>query len=1041
MNNLKSSPSDTVNQQTEEPQGALALRTAWVMFAASVTLVILYAILAWQMQAWQMAALTGLIVAYGAGAFAGIRYIQNKRADTGLWIIIIGMYLVFPGATLLIADIGVIFALACVILTYVVSRNLPEEQSARAVYISLGAAALTVVLHFLNLSYRLTVPVLQTVIPAITALIVLVASYFFISQSWNKSSLRNKLITIMLVVALIPLAIITFLSDRSTRASLTDDANEKLRAAAISVSSELDSFILSSLDTARYQAHLPAVVNFMSMPPEKRAGSAKETNLTNFLLAASYKDPVYITSIAVLDEKGITLADTSVADIGSSHASREYFKQATSTGLPYASGVEYDQVTKSASLYFAAPITNADGKIVGVFRIRYAAAILQEILTQKAGLVGEASFAVLLDKNYIRLAHGTARELVYKSVVPLDAAKLATLQEQRLMPPGTSEELSTNIARFAKGLDNYKETPFFEAELHATGIKNIDQVAVVESNIQPWLVVFAQPQEIFLQPINAQTQASVIVALVIALGVGIFGLFVAQSLSGPIVRLTETAEEIAKGDINIQAKVESGDEIGALATTFNRMTQQLRDFIGTLESRVAERTRNLELAAEVGRTVSQVRALNVMLTDAAEIIRAQFNLYYTQVYLINPSQTALLLKAGTGHVGAELLKRNHQLVLNTNSINGRAAVERKSVVISDTAASGTFKPNPLLPDTRSEMAVPLLVGDRVVGVLDMQSIVPGSLSQDVLPAFEALAGQFAIAIQNATLLDETEQARAEVEAQARRLSRANYHDYLDAIHLPEETGYVFQNNTVTPLTVADGNAEENSSAIVAPISVTGESLGNLVVELGAASPLVKTDELVTAIARQVAEHIESLRLLETAERYRAEAEESSRRTTREGWQEYIETKKSGALGYLYNLTEVKQKDASLPDETEGVELPLKVRGEKIGNLSIHNINPGDSESIELANAVAERLSAHIENLRLSQQTMERAQREQILRQVTSAVRGSTDPEIIIRTAVRELGSIFGRNTMIQIKTQESKEPSVPGNGNQTPTVTDQVTEA
>jgi hypothetical protein len=73
--------------------------------------------------------------------------------------------------------------------------------------------------------------------------------------------------------------------------------------------------------------------------------------------------------------------------------------------------------------------------------------------------------------------------------------------------------------------------------------------------------------------------------------------------------------------------------------------------------------------------------------------------------------------------------------------------------------------------------------------------------------------------------------------------------------------------------------------------------------------------------------------------------------------------------------------------------------------------------------------------------MERAQREQILRQVTSAVRGSTDPEIIIRTAVRELGSIFGRNTMIQIKTQESKEPSVPGNGNQTPTVTDQVTEA
>jgi putative methionine-R-sulfoxide reductase with GAF domain len=117
-------------------------------------------------------------------------------------------------------------------------------------------------------------------------------------------------------------------------------------------------------------------------------------------------------------------------------------------------------------------------------------------------------------------------------------------------------------------------------------------------------------------------------------------------------------------------------------------------------------------------------------------IRSRFDLYYAQVYLTNPAQNALLLEAGTGTVGAELVGRGHRLPLNTASINGRAAMEKQSVVISDTGTSATFKPNPLLPDTRSEMAVPLLVGEKVVGVLDLQSQNPGTLNQDILPAFE-----------------------------------------------------------------------------------------------------------------------------------------------------------------------------------------------------------------------------------------------------------------------------------------------------------------
>lgn len=468
---------------------------------------------------------------------------------------------------------------------------------------------------------------------------------------------------------------------------------------------------------------------------------------------------------------------------------------------------------------------------------------------------------------------------------------------------------------------------------------------------------------------SAFRQALINGGIVLIIGL-VLGLFMAYLIAVSILRrlrdLTSSAAAMQEGNLDQAVAVVGRDEVSLLGTTFNSMASQLKNLFGTLEQRVAERTRNLELAAEVGRTVSQVRALDVMLKDAAELIRKQFDLYYVQVYLADASQTNLILQSGTGKVGAELVGRGHRLQLNTASINGRAAIEKNSVVITDTTASATFKPNPLLPDTRSEMAVPLLVGEKVVGVLDMQSKHAESLNKDILPAFEALAGQLAIAIQNANLLAEANQARAEVEAQARRQSRANWADYLDAIHKPEETGFVFEQNKVIPLT-QDEPVKEN--ALTAPIAVTGEALGNLVVEMEGGSPIARTEELVNTVARQVAQQIESLRLLESAERYRIEAEEVSRRLTREGWKNYAENA-SKSLSYIYDLKEVKpyQRNGNQQVEDAATSLPLKIRDEVIGKLAIQGIEAGDSESVELANAVAERLSLHIENLRQFDET-------------------------------------------------------------------------
>ncbi len=203
-------------------------------------------------------------------------------------------------------------------------------------------------------------------------------------------------------------------------------------------------------------------------------------------------------------------------------------------------------------------------------------------------------------------------------------------------------------------------------------------------------------------------------------------------------------------------------------------------------------------------------------------------------------------------------------------------------------------------------------------------------------------------------------------------------------------------------------------------------------ELAGQSPISRTSELVNTVARQMAQQIENLRLLENAERYRSEAEEASRRITHEGWKNFVQENTGEGTSYLYDLKEVKPylSNGIQQPETDGLTLPLKVRDETIGKLVVQGIDKTNNEAIDLANAVAERLSAHIEGLRLSNQTehalfttQRQAEREQALRQITSAVRGSTDPATILRSAARELGTFLGRKTVIRLTTDSHTEGS------------------
>lgn len=427
--------------------------------------------------------------------------------------------------------------------------------------------------------------------------------------------------------------------------------------------------------------------------------------------------------------------------------------------------------------------------------------------------------------------------------------------------------------------------------------------------------------------------------------------------------------------------------------------------VGSLESAVALKTRDLTLAVEVGHSLTQVRNLDILLNEAVNLIRTRFNLYHTQIYLIDGATQQLVLKAGTGPAGAELLRRNHQLPIDFTSLNGTAAVNKEPIVVGNTQSNPHFRPNPLLPATRSESAIPLLIGNQVLGVLDLQSEQLNGFSPENLPAFETVANQLAIAIENANLFSTTQQSKAELEQLTQRMVAENWANFMNAVDRPEQIGYVYERGQLRPTpSLFIPQPEEN--LLTTAITLGNQPIGKI--ELVTETDQSWTDEQIefaNIVAQQIAQQLENLRLLAEARQYRSQAERAVRQLTREGWATYAS--QHNTTGYLYDGQQVQEiSDSSRPEQPHH---PLSIRGEAIGYLTLTANESSNTEDNELiVRAISERLSDHIENLRLSQQTTQA---------LTNAEQRSAELALINRI-VSTVGSSLDLAQSLQIVTDE-----------------------
>jgi GAF domain-containing protein len=243
----------------------------------------------------------------------------------------------------------------------------------------------------------------------------------------------------------------------------------------------------------------------------------------------------------------------------------------------------------------------------------------------------------------------------------------------------------------------------------------------------------------------------------------IIGFLLGIILAAPIAKLTSAATKFASGDFAYRVDIRSNDEFAILGETFNATFAQLNSLVTNLEQRVEERTTalsrrtsQLQASARVARAAAAIKEPVALLNEVARLISEQFDFYHAGIFLLDENSEYAILQAASSNGGKRMLERGHRLQVGGQGIVGYAAAQKRPRIALDTGADAVYFDNPDLPQTRSEAALPLIVRERVIGVLDIQSEIPQAFSPEDIEIFQTLADQLALAIENARLFNQME---------------------------------------------------------------------------------------------------------------------------------------------------------------------------------------------------------------------------------------------------------------------------------------------
>jgi GAF domain-containing protein/HAMP domain-containing protein len=636
-----------------------------------------------------------------------------------------------------------------------------------------------------------------------------------------------------------------------------------------------------------------------------------------------------LRGMTLLDNKGQEAAQVSRLSVVASadltnQAGSELFSQA-SQGQRYISSVHNDETTGEPLVTVAIPIKNIFGDFEGVLVAEVNLKFMWDVVGSLQ--VGETGLAYVVDKQGNLIAFGDTSRV-------LRGENLSHLAE---------------VGEFVNREDQLLELEE-ESQFISTGINGANVLATYSPLGTPdWAVVIELPVTEAYQTLAFNLALSVGVLLGVAFLAGIAGVYVARRLAAPLHNLTVTATRIAEGEVELTAPIEGPTEVTLLAGAFNSMTAQLRELISSLEQRIAARTRRLEIAATLGERMSAVLNVEQLLTEVVNQIKDSFGYYHTHIYLLDDKREKLVVAEGTGEAGAEMKARGHNIPLDApTSLVARAARTSEIVTVDNVQTAADWLPNPLLPNTHAEMAVPIILAGQVVGVLDVQSDQIAGLDAGDANLLRSLTSQVAVALRNARQFVEVETALAEArETQRRYLEQAWEQSKMTQQHL----AYHYHRPGVLPLSEA--------------VTVQLER-----------QILVQNQPTIVEV----------------------NGPDDNRRSTKA---------EAGAENLAPHHPEVILETQTPASQSQTALIaPIRLQNQTIGTIQLYETERPrhwSERDLALVEVVTEQMAQSAENLRLFEETRERAAREQTIREITERMRAATSLEELVKTTAHELG--------------------------------------
>lgn len=304
-----------------------------------------------------------------------------------------------------------------------------------------------------------------------------------------------------------------------------------------------------------------------------------------------------------------------------------------------------------------------------------------------------------------------------------------------------------------------------------------------------------------------------------------------------------------------QAQIKANSEL-------TQLKKSLEERVETRTGELARRAAQLDAIARISRAISSVQELEVLLPSITRVISEQFGFYHTGIFLLDERSEYAALVAANSEGGQRMLQRGHRLQVGATSLVGHATAYGESRIALDVGADAVYFNNPDLPGTRSEIALPLMIGADVIGALDVQSTETNAFQTEDISVLSTLANQVAIAINNSRLFSQTRKALAE--------SREVYDQYIKSewSRFHRSSGALGFTYDGIRTYAAPPAAEKGAGGERIPIKIRGAVIGE--VSIRANDPLRRwtPDELgmAQAAAERAGLAIENARLLTEAQR-------------------------------------------------------------------------------------------------------------------------------------------------------------------------------